>query len=194
MPTIEIVTNPSGMIVGERNYACGDRWDAQPHLRNGHLTELQVHGLSQQRYFGPLTRESYAIAMARHPEGHVGKGFTRAELVELGILDPAAKKEAAPPAKAKPPAKSKDSPKAALEPEVYKGYVIHAVKQGNFTRFEPMTQDGQLLRLERFMKIEKARTFIDDLVATRDSAKPAAQNPPEQANDLHLRSDAEHAS
>lgn len=190
MPTIEIVTNPSGMIVGERSYECGDRWDAQPHLRSGHLTELQVHGLSQQRYFAPLTRETYAIAMARHPEGHIGKGFTRAELVELGILDPAGTKAAAPPAKTPPKVKAKAAEKAPPEPEVYLGYVIHPVKQGNFTRFEPKTEAGELLREARFMTAAKARSFIDDLVATRDSAKPAAQTPPEQANDLHLQPNA----
>lgn len=148
--------------VGERNYQPADNFLRDTHLQRGHLTERQLASMENQALFAPLSRHTYSIAAARRAAGTgiVGKGFTPGYLVERGIIDAEAAKAAEP-----------KKPKVAVDPTApqageaidYKGCKIACVTVGNFKKFEVTNAAGDLLRPERFTKVETAKKFVDSI-------------------------------
>lgn len=172
---ITIATRFPDLRIWDRVYKPADRVDLDEHVRLGHLKEGQAAHLISIRDVGYLTRETYINMMARRPAGEIPAGFTRAELIELKILDA----DAPTPAEAKRlDAASKPKPEVQYIPDgdpiQRAGFQIRPVKQGKFRLYEAVNQAGELLREKRFKKLEMAEAFIDGLVDAADSAKPAS--------------------
>lgn len=148
----------------------GDRFDGSRHLSSGALQERHIDVLRAQAKIKPLTPENYAIWVARNGDNWVGRGFTRAELVERGIISTDAPKAAPKPAADKPKAERLPSG----DPVDYKGHFIQAFKYSRFTVFEVYNSDLELLREKAFKSLVNAEKFIDELV----DAKAGASTPP----------------
>lgn len=158
IPTYEIATEP--MKLGRINLQGGDRFDTEKLLKDGILGERVVRTLREvTRQVVPLSREAYGICMARRQPGEIGRGFTKALLVEHGIIDgdavetPKAEKIAAP-----------------VEAMDYKGFKIIPRKNGRFTQYDVTNAAGELMRASRFRSVANAEKFVDDLPAGAGAA------------------------
>jgi hypothetical protein len=115
-----------------------------------HLERKMRH----QGYLGPLTRDNYQRAIARRPAGTIGRGFEPAYLKDLGIIDTAPVAE-----------ERTHTPEAqAMDVIIYRDHRITPVKVGPFTQFEVANADGELLRPQRFRKLDTAEAFVDSVV------------------------------
>lgn len=173
-------------MVGERSFEPGDKFDADRYVSRGDLTERDVLILERHRFIAPLDRTNYQNAIARRPPGTIGAGFSPVFLRELGIIDevpaaPAPKPRAA----AKPVA-----PKPLSEPMDYKGRLIVPVQVGRFRQFDVTTKAGELLRPQRFRKVDTAQAFIDELppLEAADASGVSQEKPEEHADGRDLRS------
>ena len=167
-PTTTTIEMASGDLnLQSATLKAGDRFDADHFMRRGDIDERILGQLRTQGRVQPLSRDAYRAFLNRYGEDFVGRGFTRAFLIEHGIID-----EAAPRATPKP----KTIPKPPTEnAEVieYKGRKIVAKKNGRFTLFDVTSADGELLRATPFKKIEGAKGFIDDLPSGSTPPPPA---------------------
>lgn len=181
-------------ITSTQPFEMGDRFDEDGVLKRGEMNESSVRVWKNHGFVIPLTRENYANMIAHRPEGTIGRGFTKAELVTMGIIDA---DDVATPAnqvpvreKAPKPAKEKrsgpDMTPIRGEAFQHNGHVITTIKQGRFTLWETTNSAGELLRDKNFRKREDAEAFIDDLVARGNSAKSGPQAT-EQRDDGHLQ-------
>jgi hypothetical protein len=170
--TPEIALRP--FPVGERNYAPGDKFEAKRHLDQKDLEEKHVGWLRSQGKIAPITRETYAHAMAHHQPGHMGRGFTKAYLIEMGILD--APEPDLAPAEASAEEKPDTVPGLIGVHEV-NGRLLREVKIGPRTYFEPVTVEGELLRSKRFQAKDKATEFLEAMPPIVSTDAPGSDTP-----------------
>lgn len=131
---------------GNRIYQPADRVPPED------FDERTIGMLRQQGQVVPLTRDNYANTVARHPQGHVARGFTAEKLIELGIIDEV------------PVAAEKiDLTGEVGELIPYRGHHIRAKQNGdsNFYLYDPLNQDGSPMRDKSFRGLDRAKEFID---------------------------------
>lgn len=201
----QIVIRPD-LKIGSVAYLPADKLDIAMLLSKGLLHDQLVEDLKVQGYYGDLTKEAFGIALARRPAGAPPPaGFTEAYLVELGIVEPgalsppkkASTKAAPPPPKApteKPPKQVITEIKFGPDMIVHGDYRIQPKKAGNWTFFDVADQSGKLLRLTAFRSVDKARTFLDEMVAASTQTPPADTSgaaPEEQSDGSDVQSEPE---
>lgn len=170
MTQIEIIVRP--LDVGDLKLTWGDRFE--PDELN--LSDRARHDLRRAQYIKPLTRDLYAMLMQRHPAGHVGRGFTRKILVELGILDPA------------PRAELQAGETVSLEgaEKVKGGGYLIPHKRGIAPVYDIADDQGRLLSARQFRSREKALAALKDALA-------AAKRPKGASHGVQLQREPEHA-
>lgn len=186
----EIVVRP--IKVGATDFLPGDRFDPKRPPFSTHLDERQVGMIRRAGQVGPLTRESYAIALVRRPGGSppIGRGFTDVELMELGIIDEPPKRRARTT-----PAVAPKSGEPVGEPiEIRPGYFLQAFERGHNLppTFDLRNADGDLVRPARFGTRALAEAFLDKLLAGAAHLKAGKQE--SSANDVHVQPQPEHAT
>lgn len=207
MSEIEIVTRE--FKLGDRMMQPADRFDPQDTYQSKFLTDEAVRNLRRAKSVVQFTPQVYRVASQRFSFDHVGRGFTRAELVALGALED----RAAPPPKAAAAAKPAPKPKAPRPPgkksavlevveippdaEVVNGYLLIARKiaGSSFVNYEVADTAGRLLRASRFKSRDKAVAYLTDLPAAGGSPKGeegdnSGQQESEHRDDVHIQSDA----
>ena len=147
---------------GTRNLNFADVYERQ---RLG-LSDETDRTFRKIRQVVPLTRESYANAIAHRERGAVGAGFTLEYLLEHGIVDED---------------KAQQSGFFPHGAETYKGYwvVTRPVSGGRLKKYEVLNLKHEPMRDTKFNTADNARAFIDTL--------PAAE---EGSNDVFLRQGA----
>ncbi len=139
---------------GAQSFEPCDRYD-EGRVRfheDEHENERAKRLLRQQRYIGPLTRDTYRSLIRRRPPETVGRGFTVEGLIAMGVLDP--DEEAA-----------EEPEKFELGPtdQQYGGCVLRVRKQGNFDRVTALSAEGKLLHAKEFPSVRRAQEFVDSL-------------------------------
>ena len=133
---------------GGRVFEPGDRFDAEG-LPD--MDEFKARLFDRQKLTGPLTRESYALAIAWRPEGTVGRGFTIDGLVAMGIVD-------------QPDIDVDDSDFVRRETdEEVGGVLVRARMQGKFPRYSVYSLEGRLLHPKEIGSRDKLMAFIGAL-------------------------------
>lgn len=171
MTQIEIVTRP--FEVGEEKLERGDRFEPD----RLDLPDRARFDLRRCGKVGPLTRDLYAMMMQHHQPGHIGRGFTRKELVELGILD------------APPRAELQAGAQVSLEgaEKVKGGGYLIPHKRGIAPVYDIADHQGRLLSARQFRSRDKALAALSDALATRKAQAKGA------ADGLELQREPEHA-
>lgn len=181
--------------VGDLTYEPGDAFDPQVHLRSNALSERNVQSLKNSNHFGPITREMYARAIGKRPEGTVGRGLTQAGLIAAGIIDKPAPKKAKAPEDPKKKGK-KEILKVPLTDKLIEvgENAILPFKYGNFTYYDAVDKEGNLLRPNYFRSADKAREFIEGLVSTAQQNSATSETAQESADDHNLQPEPEQPS
>lgn len=145
-PDLYVVATP--FKHGRRDYLSGDRYDRsalQPAVDDEFDRRMKV-----TKWAVPLTRETYAIGMARRPPLTIGHGFTAAMLVEHQIITQAEADALAP------------------ERDAYKGYLIEHILIAPFTWYQVTDAAGAPMRVKKFRTRQMACEFIDGLPEITD--------------------------
>lgn len=129
---------------GDRTYTFADRYDRE----KVKLDDMRDRTMKKSGYVVPLTRETYANAIAHRPVGTVGSGFTRDFLLENGIID------------INQASQGPDFPLGAVE---YRGCLIVTRKSGNFTRYQILNDQNEPMRPAMCKTLKAAQAFIDGL-------------------------------
>jgi len=187
----ELICFNGDLSIGGRRYEPGDLIETQQAMTRGDLNERLVDTLQRQARIRPLTRENFDLAIRRRDPAleFPPAGFTRAYLLEKGIIDAEAVATADPEA-AKAPAGKKKGPPAASAPridevkptdqsEAVGPYFMTPNKRGNFLHWSVTDADGKLLRDRAFKDKAKAIEFLTGLMP----AQPADGGEAEDAND-----------
>lgn len=150
---------------GGRSFGPGDLF---PHKDLSDFTERRLMQMQESRHIGPLTRESYARAMASREAGYIGKGFTRDGLIAMGILDNDA------PAGDGQGGDEPWTPDPATYQVVerYGDIWLAGAKRGVATRFDLFDLEGNRLNPGKTENgVKKAREAADAIVATAEAER-----------------------
>lgn len=165
---VTIVLRP-GQRVGEYDYLPGDSIDTKKLIKDGIFNERLVASLLRAGFIAPITRETYARAIARRPKGTIGLGLDVDWLIANDIIDEA------------PLAPEGHKVKVPADAEPVGDYLIFPVPAGKFIFWDVVSPDGVRMRERRLSSKERAVEFV------------ATLPPLEKPNDGDVRSEADGA-
>jgi hypothetical protein len=173
--------------IGPKLYEVGDRFKPEKVLNDNLLTEAQLEAIKDQRYYAALTKETFAICMARRPAGaaRIPHGFTEEFLLAEGYLEPAKEEKPAAEAKAKPKTHKAVKPKLDGLPPTpesiqYENLTITPKPRGagGLAPIHYVTDAyGILQRDTGFMTLDKAKAWIDEKIKADQKAKADLEQP-----------------
>lgn len=189
--TEDFIAGSQHLNIGGHKFIVGDRVDVDRWMKSKDLDERTFGILKRQEYIVPLTRERFAVAMARRPAGSPPPvGFTDAYLIEKGIIDA-------------PIERHEDAPKPRVEPIRKIEFNDNTVQVGRFYRtphkagvapaWTVTDADGNILSPRAFRSTAKADAFIQSLSTGAESSGSGEDTPPpkDSANDRDVQSSAD---